>query len=133
MIQQTRWFCHSCRREWVYAHQWDETAGVCPNCQGQRIERVTYTPVFPGADIGTKAEDVPRAAPELPSTPVIDPERVHIAENQTLALVVDNPWHPYRIVSAEVEAELKKATAESICIAKVQDDEELALSSPEFE
>ena len=87
MTQQTRWYCHACCRQWVFATNWDEQ--TCPTCHGTPIERVTYTPMFPGADIGTKAEDVPRDAPELPPTPEIDRARVYIAENQTLELSRD--------------------------------------------
>jgi hypothetical protein len=103
MTQQTRWQCADCHREWLYATNWNETN--CPTCGSPHVSRVTYSAVFPGADIGTRSEDIPREVPELPPTPAIDPKHVKIEENRTLKLV-------------------KPVVAR---------DEELALSSPEFE
>ena len=98
MSKHTRWFCDDCQRQWVFATNWNGTN--CPTCGSPHTKQVTYTPLVPGADIGTTWADIPSNVPELPPPPEIVPERVHINDNQTLALARD---------------------------------EELALSSPEFE
>lgn len=49
-MQQTRWFCSSCEREWLYAYRWEPAQG-CPACQSPEIELRTYTPEFAGADL----------------------------------------------------------------------------------
>jgi len=49
-MTQTRWFCSTCKREWVHARHWLPQEG-CPGCRSAAIQPVTYTPVFPGADI----------------------------------------------------------------------------------
>lgn len=77
-MTQTRWLCHACRREWAYAHGWDQSRG-CPACQSHSIESITYKPVFPGADI-RMGTDVADLAPVEPSA--VDP----VAHNQTLAM-----------------------------------------------
>lgn len=101
-MKQTRWICGQCQRQWVvWLNQLDTAADCCPVCKSQQIRQETYTALFPGADIGTNAADVPTNLPELPPTPPIDPRQVQINENQTLTML--------------------------------SKDEELALSSPEFE
>ena len=84
-MTQKRWQCLACQREWVYATNWEAAQG-CPMCKVQTIEQVTYDAAFPGADIGTRAEDLPCIpAPSVPPPP-LEREGMVIAENQTLAL-----------------------------------------------
>jgi len=78
-----RWYCADCRREWVMALAWDEA--TCPRCASAHIERVTYTPIFPGADYHHPSVGEVTIQPS-PVPPAIDPKRVLIAENQTLAI-----------------------------------------------
>lgn len=60
-MTQTRWFCHSCAIEWIYAVDWAPEMG-CPSCQSAQIERITYRPAWPGGDI-------PRGGSQTPSLP----------------------------------------------------------------
>lgn len=83
-MTQIRWTCQQCQREWVYAANWDEQS--CPVCRSPRIERVTYTPLFAGADYRTTTADVADLPPPSEPAPAIDPKQVHIHDNQTLAL-----------------------------------------------
>lgn len=96
MAQQTRWTCTDCRREWVDAlwtvqnRPWDRAG--CPACGSSSIQQVTYEPVFPGADIGTRVEDVAHLlrGPELPPAPAApDPRLVMPTPNATLLRSAD--------------------------------------------
>lgn len=46
---QKRWFCHSCKREWVYCRLWEE-GSACPYCGGE-TELIKFQPEFLGGDI----------------------------------------------------------------------------------
>jgi len=85
-MEQRRWICRNCNREWVWAHDWDEANG-CPVCQGIEkregadVERVVYSAAFPGSDV-----------PRGDATPVINtPEELiaalDAAQPAPLALV----------------------------------------------
>lgn len=52
-----RWFCHGCKREWLYAKDWDESRG-CPICHSTQVEYVAYAPAFLGGDIPRPEEPV---------------------------------------------------------------------------
>ena len=88
MSQQTRWYCEDCRREWVWAYHWEPSMG-CPICRSQQVTQVTFSAVFPGADIHTKAADVPVGADLTESTPVpaMPPALVLMPRNDTLLRV----------------------------------------------
>lgn len=49
-MEQTRWLCDVCAREWLYAHDWTPEMG-CPGCHASRIQAVRYRPAFRGGDI----------------------------------------------------------------------------------
>lgn len=60
-MMHTRWFCHTCRREWVFALSWQPEDG-CPGCHGSQVEHVTYTAAFPGGDLPrSRAEQLANA------------------------------------------------------------------------
>lgn len=58
-MTQQRWFCTSCKREWVHARLWDAGQN-CPACGAppNEVERRQYAAAFPGADIATSPADV---------------------------------------------------------------------------
>ena len=86
MSKQTRWICRGCDREWVaWVNQLDGTSDICPRCKSPQIEQVTYDPQFPGGDIHRM--NVSSESKDGPPLPAIEPERVHITENQTLAMM----------------------------------------------
>lgn len=57
-MTQKRWKCADCGREWVWGFRWSEEQG-CPACHSSSIAQIDYHPIFPGADIETKPEDLP--------------------------------------------------------------------------
>ncbi len=57
----SRWYCHDCSKEWLPESQtiggsglllWSPECG-CVGCGSVRIEKVTFNPIFPGADYQT--------------------------------------------------------------------------------
>jgi hypothetical protein len=85
--QQKRWICHECDREWAHVEQvlvngqpasW--TQDYCPMCLSEKIERVTYTPLFPGADYRSPPVPVQPLAEVLP----FDRKQVAQVRNETL-------------------------------------------------
>jgi hypothetical protein len=84
MADQTRWVCDACAREWVYAHGWDEQ--TCPACGASTIRLETYQPVFPGADLRTTPNDVPREAETHPMPTPLERPGIMADVNRTLAL-----------------------------------------------
>lgn len=91
-MTQTRYQCGGCYREWLYAHNWD--GRHCPACGSAAVTRVTYAPVFPGADIATRSEDVaqatpveePRVLPFVPPNIALEQTPVSAAALRELAL-----------------------------------------------
>lgn len=65
MMRQTRWYCHACGIEWIYATA--ECGTGCPNpaCHSDQIERVTYTTTSP---VGDMPRD--RSRPPVVVTPI---------------------------------------------------------------
>lgn len=72
-MKHTRWFCHECKRQWLYAKDWGEGSN-CPACGGQYVEKVEYD-AFPGGDYGGPA--VPFVYPD--QRPVVDPQAPSLA------------------------------------------------------
>lgn len=69
MMQQSRYVCHECHRQWAYAHNW-RLGDNCPACGSQSPTLETYTPAFPGADYG----DTPSMAmpPDEPAKKAVE-------------------------------------------------------------
>ncbi len=106
MPQQSRWLCHGCQREWVFAYAWEDGSD-CPACHSPQIERVMYTPQFPGADIRTQSDELPCPPSDIPTQSVPQPSEAHL-----------------RIVRQRVDSECDDVSVTSNHL--------LAQSSPEF-
>jgi hypothetical protein len=62
VMKQQRHYCETCKREWVYAHSWDESQG-CPGCHSSAIGIVEYRADFPGGDIPRSLRPVEAPTP----------------------------------------------------------------------
>ena len=65
MRTQRRWRCADCRREWAYAHNWNERN--CPACGSKLIERVEFQGMY---DIDTPLSMTPKDDKPAPALPV---------------------------------------------------------------
>lgn len=89
MAPVSRWFCQTCKRQWLPASEnggprtldakgegrmWTPADG-CPRCHSMTITLTTFTPAFPGGDLD-------EASIEPPPAPIV----VHARPNPTLTL-----------------------------------------------
>ncbi len=91
-MTQTRWFCETCAREWLYAYRWEPAQG-CPGCHSSQIRQVRYTPAFAGADIPRETIAAPAvAAPRVvDAAPTPLPAQVAAAQDTMEIAQAHNP------------------------------------------
>lgn len=90
----SRWYCHGCHREWVYAHHWHVSDG-CPICRGD-VTQETYDAAFPGADLPRSGVSTPPPLTERAALPTIEAQRsAVIAMQDETDEISDVLWSAY--------------------------------------